>query len=71
MSDTKELWMGIPLEELKANAREYGNGAEFCEPDGRGVARPEDNPYLAVAARELGILLEELQANARLFGNGT
>jgi len=36
-----------------------------------GVYAPEDNPYLAIAAREMGIPIEQLKANAREHGNGT
>jgi hypothetical protein len=62
---------GIPLEQLRANAREFGNGADAYDTGDLEARAPEDNPCLAIAARQLGIPLEELQANAREFGNGT
>jgi hypothetical protein len=64
--EIEELEVSVPVGERQLSAA-------VAEPERTptGAAAPADNPYLAVAARELGIPLEQLQANAREFGNGT
>lgn len=65
-AEIAELEVVVPVGERQLSAA-------ITEPERTetGVLSAEDNPYLAVAARELGIPIEQLKANARELGNGT